>query len=105
MKMKRNGSENVGIKNRLCCCFDDITKIEDFDFEHFIERKIIRKYFDLWHFVQTFFDAEPFRIMFNKTDGLIRDFDGTKDLVWFGLEIYDATYDRIRYLLGLKKRY
>ena len=35
-------------------------------------------------------------------NGFIRDYDGTKYLVLFGLEKYDAIYDRIRYLIGLK---
>ena len=33
--------------------------------------------------------------------GFIRDYDGTKYLVLFRLEKYDAIYDRIRYLIGL----
>ena len=39
--------------------------------------------------------------MFDNTDGFIRHYDGT-NLVLFGLEIYNAIYDRIRYLVRLK---
>ena len=39
--------------------------------------------------------AKSLRIMFEKVDGLIRDYDGTKYLVLFGLEKYDAIYERI----------
>ena len=46
--------------------------------------------------------AKSLRIMFEKVDGLIRDYDGTKYLVLFGLEKYDAIYDRIIYFLRLK---
>ena len=40
--------------------------------------------------------------MFNKVDGFIRDYDGTKHLVLFRPEKHDAILDRIRYLSGLK---
>ena len=43
--------------------------------------------------------------MFNKVDKFIRIFGGTKYLALFGLEIYDTIFDRISYLIGLKKRY
>ena len=33
--------------------------------------------------------------MFNKVDRFIRDYDGTKYLVSFSLEKYNAIYDRI----------
>ena len=40
--------------------------------------------------------------MFEKVNGFIRDYDGTKYLVLFDSEKYDAIYDRIRYLTDLK---
>ena len=46
--------------------------------------------------------AKPVDILFNKIDGFIRDYDGTKYLALFSLEKYDGIYDRIRYLIGLK---
>ena len=44
----------------------------------------------------------PFRISFNQVDGFIRVYDGNRYLILFGLEKYDATYTRIRYLIGVK---
>ena len=35
-------------------------------------------------------------------DGLIRNYDRTNYLVLFGFQKYNAIYDRIRYLIGLK---
>ena len=35
-------------------------------------------------------------------DGLIRNYDCTEYLVLFGFQKYNAIYDRIRYLIGLK---
>ena len=42
------------------------------------------------------------RVMFNKVNGFIRDHNGTKYLMLFGPEKYDAIFDRIRYLIKLK---
>ena len=46
--------------------------------------------------------TKPLCIMFDKVNGFIRDYDGTKCLVLFAPEKYDAIFDRIRYLIGLK---
>ena len=51
---------------------------------------------------KTFIGAKPFLIIFHKVDGFIRDYDGAKYLVLFSVERYNAIYDRIRYLIGLK---
>ena len=42
------------------------------------------------------------RIKFNKVDEFIKVYDGTRYLVFFGLERYDAIYGRIRYLVSQK---
>ena len=42
------------------------------------------------------------RIMFGKVVRIIRDFDGTKYLVLFGSEKYDAIFDRVKYFIELK---
>ena len=51
---------------------------------------------------KTLIGAKPLRIMFDKVDGFIRDYDGTKYLVLFVLEKYNASFDRIKCLTGLK---
>ena len=40
--------------------------------------------------------------MFNEVDRLIKDYDGIKYLVLLSSEKYDAIFERIRYLIGLK---
>ena len=45
---------------------------------------------------------KPLRIKFVKIDGFIRIYDGTRYLTLFGLEIYDAICNRIRYIISLK---
>ena len=41
------------------------------------------------------------RIRFDKIDGFIRVYDGSRYLVLFGPEKYDLIYKRIRYLVGV----
>ena len=45
---------------------------------------------------KTSFVPKPLRISFAKIDGFIRVFDGARYLVLFGLEKYDAIYNRIK---------
>ena len=46
--------------------------------------------------------AKPLRIRFDKIDGFIRIYDGTRYLRLFGSEKFDAIYNRIGYLASLK---
>ena len=39
--------------------------------------------------------------LFDKVDGFIRDYDGSKYCLSFGPEKYDAIFDRIRYVIRL----
>ena len=47
--------------------------------------------------------AKPLRISFDKIHGFISVSDGTIYLVFFGAKKYDSIYNRIRYLIGLKR--
>ena len=51
---------------------------------------------------KTLIGPKPLGIRFNKIDGFIRIYDGSKYLVLLGPEKYNAIYDRIRYLISLK---
>ena len=44
-----------------------------------------------------------YKKIFDKIDGFIRDYDGTKCLLIFRPEKSDAILDRNRYLIGLKR--
>ena len=35
-KMENNGLKKVRVKNRTCCYFDDIIKLEDFDLDNIL---------------------------------------------------------------------
>ena len=47
-------------------------------------------------------ETKPLTIRFDKVDGFIRVYDGTRYLTSFGSEKYDAIYNTIRYLIALK---
>lgn len=49
------------------------------------------------------FGVKPLCIIYNKVDGFPRNYHGTKSLVSFGSEKCDAIFDRVRYLIGLKR--
>ena len=51
---------------------------------------------------KTFFVPKPLRIRFAKINGFIRVFDGNRYLVLFGLEKYDAIYNRMKYFISQK---
>ena len=44
---------------------------------------------------KTLIDAKPLRLRFDKIDGFIRVYDGTKYLVLFGSERFDCIYRRL----------
>ena len=46
--------------------------------------------------------AKPLHIRFDKVDGFIRVYDGTRYLVLFGDEKCGFIYNRIKYLIGVK---
>ena len=47
--MKNNEFEKAHIKNCMCCYFDDIIKLKDFDIDNILlNGKFILKYFHLW---------------------------------------------------------
>ena len=48
------------------------------------------------------FGAKPLRFRFDKVDGFIRVYDGTRYLVLFGSKKYDVIDNRIRYLISQK---
>ena len=52
--------------------------------------------------IKTLIDSKPLSIGFNKIDRFIRIYDWTRYLILSGSEKYDAIYNKIRYLIGLK---
>ena len=53
--------------------------------------------------MKKFMGEKPSRIRFNKVDGFIKIYDGTRYLVLFGPRWYNAINNRIRYLIREKR--
>ena len=83
--------------------FDDIIKLENFYNNNILmDKKSHENILIYSNSYNTFSGTKPFRIRFEKIDGFIRIYDGTRYLTFFGSEKYDDIYDRIRYLISLK---
>ena len=98
--------KEIDIKNRPCYYFDDIMTVRDFDFDILLDEKLCENshenifIYDISY--KNFMGAKPLRIRVDKIVGFIKIYDGTRYLVLFGPERYDAIYDRIRYLINEK---
>ena len=101
--MENNEIEKVRIKSRRCYYFDYTIKLEDFDLHDTLIDEKSHENILIYHFsYKTLTDPKSLLIRFNKIDGFIRIYDGTRYLTLFGSEKYDAICDRIRYLISLK---
>ena len=96
MKIENNEFYKIVIKNCTYYHFDDIIKFQDFDFANIsLDEKSYEKTLIYDVLYKTY-------IMSDEVNRLIRDYDGTKYLVLFGLETNNAICDRIRCSIGLK---
>ena len=101
--MENSAFKQVCIKNRTCYYFDDIIKLEDFDIINIlIDEKSHENILIYDVSYKTLINPKPLRIRFDKTDGFIRTYDGTRYLTLFGPEKYNTIYDRIKYRISLK---
>ena len=95
--------KEIDIKNRMCYYFDDIIQIEDFDLDNILIGETSYEIILVYNIsYKSLIDSKPLSIRFNKIDGFIRVYDGTRYLVLIGSEKYDSIYDRIRYLINVK---
>ena len=85
MKMENNDKlEEIDIKSPACYYFDDIMKIEDFDLHNiFIDEKSYESILIYNISYKSLIDHKPLRIRFDKIDGFIRIYDGTRYSVLF----------------------
>ena len=96
----------VCIKNRMCYYFNDIIKLEDFDLDNIlIDEKSHKNILIYDTSYKTLIDPKPLRLRFNKVDGFIKLYDGSKYLVLLGPEKHDAIYNRTRCLISLKSTF
>ena len=93
----------IDIKNRTCYYFDNIMKIEEFDYDNIlIDEKPYENILVCSISYKTLIGAKPLRIRFDKVHGFTRVYDGTRYLVLSDVEKYLAIFNRIRYLIGVK---
>ena len=77
--MEGNELKKDGIKNRTFYYYDDLIKIEDFDFDNILlDEKSYENVLIYDVSYKTLIGAKPLRIMFDKINGLIRVYNGTK---------------------------
>ena len=94
--------KEIDIKNRTYYYIDDMIKIQDFNLDNILIDEKSYENILVYNVSHKHFIATPLRIRFDKIDGFIRVYDGTKYLVLFGKEKYDSIYNRIRYFVGVK---
>ena len=95
--------KEINIKNRMSYYFDNIIKIQDFNLDNtLIDEKSYENILIYNISYKTLIDAKYLLIRFNKIDGFIRVYDGTRYLALFGSETYDFVYNRIRHLIAVK---
>ena len=95
--MESNEFRKVCIKNSMCSYFDDIIKFEDFVIDNVLIDEKSHKNILIYDISYKTLIGQKKR--FGKIDGFIRIYDGSRYLVLFGPEQYDAIYNRIRYLV------
>ena len=100
--MDNNDIKKVQIKNHMCCYFDDIIKLKDFDINILIDEKLHENILIYEISYKTLIGSNILCIRFDKIDGFIRIYDGTRYLTLLGSGKYDVIYNRIRYLISLK---
>ena len=80
-----------------------IIKLEDYDIDNILIDEESHENILLYdNIYKTLIGGKPLRIRFDKIDGFIKIYNGTKYIVLFGSEKRDASYNRIRYIIQLR---
>ena len=102
-----NELKEIDIKNCTCYYFDDIMNIGAFNFNNILlDKKSYEKsyenilIYDIWY--KTFIGTKQMCIRLDKVGGFVKVYDGSRYLVLFCPERYDAVYDRIIYITSQK---
>ena len=81
MKLKK-----INIKNHACYYVDEIIEIKDFNVDNIVtDEKSYENFlvYDILH--KSLINSRTLRIRFDKVDGFIRVYDGTRYLVLFSI--------------------
>ena len=82
--MEKTELKEVRIKNLTCYYSDDISKFKYFKFDNILIYEKWYKNILVYDILcKNWIGAKPLHIMFDKVNGFIRDYDGTKYLVLF----------------------
>ena len=102
--MKSNNElKDIDIDNCICYCFDDIMRVVGIDFDDILlNEKSYKSILIRNTLCKTFIGAKPLHIRFEKIDGFIKIYDGTKYLILSGPERYDEIYDWMKYIISEK---
>ena len=101
--MENNKIKKVHIKNGTSYYFDEVITFRDFDFDNILIDEKSHETILIYDIsYETLIGAKLLRIRFNKIDGFVRVYDGTRYFTLFGSEKYDIIYNRIRYLIEVK---
>ena len=99
--MDNSEFKKVPIKNRICCFFDNIINLEDFDIDNILIDEKSHENTLIYNIsYKTLIGLKPLCTRFHKTDGFSRIYDGTRFLTLFGSKKY-TIYNKIRYLTSL----
>ena len=83
--MENNELKKVRIKNQTCYYFDDIIKLKDFHLDSILINKNSNENTLIYDTsFKTLIGSKSLQIRFDKIDGIIRIFDGTRYLTLFG---------------------
>ena len=94
--MESNELKKARIKYRMCYYFDDKIKLEDFDINNILmDEKLYEKILIYDIAYKTLIGSKSLRIRFDKLDGFLTIYNGTRYLTLFGSEKYDAIYEEL----------
>ena len=104
IKMESNNKlKKINIKNHTYYYFVDINNINDLDLDNVLLNEKSCKTFLIYVAYKTRYGVKLLYIIFEKVDGYIRKFDGTKYLAFFhSNEKYKRIFAKLRYLIMLK---
>ena len=94
--------KKINIKNRTCYYFDDIIKTQDGNLRNILVDEKFYENILVYNILHKNLIFKPLQIRFDKIDGFIRVYDGTRYLALLGSEKYDSIYNKIRYLISVK---
>ena len=86
-----NNLREIDFKNCIFYYFNDIIKVENFDFDNIsLDEKSLENILIHEISYKILISAKPLRPSFDKAHGFIRAYNGTRYLVSFGREKYES---------------